>query len=160
MQASRGDPARLYDELETLWGQYIKTVGSNIAALGPGKPFLDYWPVSNDYFVVFNSNAVFLGHIENADLRKALIVAYSSAKGLIDSFRLNNAMVEKLDIAHQAQALNPSDVTSRIAQVRLQTLTHYGSVLKEAYTEVEAAVKNALRQLQKAGVFTDSTQKS
>lgn len=140
----------IHDELETLWDHYLKTVGNQIAALPKDKPFNAYWPVSNDYFVVFNSNAVFLGHIEDSDLRKSLIVAYSAAKGLVDSFRLNNAMVEKLELAHQAAALNPNDVTNRIAAVHLQTLTNYGAKLREGHAQVDAAVADALRRLRKS----------
>ncbi len=146
----------IHDELETLWEQYLLTVGNAILALPANQPFRAYWPVSNDYFVVFNSNAVFIGHLRDDDLRKSLIVAYSRAKGLIDSFRLNNGLVERFENAHSIALQNPTPATQNIAGSHLSVLTQYAGVLKQGHTMLETSVNDALRRLRKAGVLAQN----
>ncbi len=135
-------------------------VGNDIAALPSGQPFKAYWPVSNDYFTVFHSNAVFLGHLRDDDLRKSLIVAYAGAKGLIDSFRLNNAMVERFENADAFALQSPTPAAQHVARSHLQVLTSYAAVLKQGHVEMEVAVKDALRRLRKAGVLAQNSGKS
>ncbi len=54
-----------------------------------------YYPLTQDYFTVYQSNAHLIGEIQNEDLRGLIILTYSAAKGVVDSYRYNNHIVEK-----------------------------------------------------------------
>lgn len=52
-----------------------------------------YYPLTQDYFTTYQSNAHLIGEIENDDLRNLIIEMYSEAKGVVDSYRYNNHIV-------------------------------------------------------------------
>jgi len=143
----------IHDELETLHDVYSLAVGSAIEALPDNQPFNFYWPVNHDYFTVYNSNAVFIGHLTDADLRKEIIVAYTRAKAVIDSFRLNNWMVERHELAYFTwqQAQTPANLQAM--QARHDVLTKYAATLKRGHGMLTGSIDSTLRRLQKAGVM-------
>lgn len=146
----------IHDELETVHKVYGLSVGSSIAALADNTPFHSYWPVHYDYFTVYNSNAVFIGHLSDADLRKQIIVAYTHAKALIDSFRLNNWMVERRELAFLTwqQAQTPANLQA--LQARDAVLISYAATLKKGHTMLEGSFDGALRSLRKAGAMNQA----
>jgi len=143
----------IHDELETVREVYSLSVGSAIAALPDNQPFNSYWPVNFDYFTVYNSNAVFIGHLTDVDLRKEIIVAYTRARALIDSFRLNNWMVERHEIAYLTwqQAQTPANLQAM--QARNEVLTKYAATLKKGHGMLTESIDSTLRRLRKAGVM-------
>ncbi|MDS0850508.1 hypothetical protein [Burkholderia cenocepacia] len=146
----------LHDELETISEVYKSSVGNQIATLPKGQPFLYFWPVSSEYFAVYHSNSVFIGHLKNNDLRKSLIQTYTYAKALIDSFRLNNAFVEKHQQAVFITAQAPTDANKQFVQVTHQQLVLYGEILQESHRRLEKSAEETLRALRKAGVLSDT----
>lgn len=60
----------IHDEIETLWDSYLSTVGSHVESLREGNALMLYWPVTQDYFTIYNSNASLIGKISDHDLRK------------------------------------------------------------------------------------------
>ncbi|MFC6308069.1 hypothetical protein E2553_33265 [Paraburkholderia dipogonis] len=145
----------LHDELETVSEVYKSSIGNQIGALPKGQPFLYFWPVSSEYFSVYHSSAVFIGHLKDNDLRKALIQTYTYAKALIDSFRLNNGFVEK----HQQVAFitnqAPTDANRQTLQATYQQLVLYAGVLQESHKRLERSIDDTLRRLKKAGVLCE-----
>lgn len=87
----------IHDEIETLWEIYEADMGVQLEALHDGNPLLVYYPVMQEYFTVYNTNGFLIGHVEDPDLRKLIIQVYSKARGLIDSYKMNNDMVGKLE---------------------------------------------------------------
>ncbi|MFM0000191.1 hypothetical protein PQR57_04085 [Paraburkholderia dipogonis] len=146
----------LHDELETVAEVYKSSIGNQIGALPKGQPFFYFWPVSSEYFGIYHSNAVFIGHLKDNDLRKALVQTYTYAKALIDSFRLNNAFVEK----HQQAALitnqAPTDTNKHMLNAAYQQLVSYAETLQESHKRFERNIEDTLRRLRKAGVLTES----
>ena len=146
----------VHDEIETLWDTYIEKVGSHVEALQPGQPFEYYWPITQEYFTVYNNNAFLIGRIKDHDLRKLIVSTYSKARGLIDSYRLNNELVHKYEQAvllHQEtnQAVHASHVNAR-----LQALVTYATSLKQSHMEVKSQVQELLRELRKKGVLSQN----
>ena len=82
-----------HTELQTLWERYLSTAGQKVEDLSPGNPLLMYWPITQDYFTIYSTNARKIGEIEDPRLRKLLVTAYIRSRGLIDSFRMNNAPI-------------------------------------------------------------------
>ena len=75
----------IHDEIETLWDNYMDGIGHHTEALADGQPLNIYYPVTQEYFTVYNTNAFFIGRIRDHDLRKLIVSTYSKARGLIDS---------------------------------------------------------------------------
>ena len=145
----------LHDELETIAEIYRSSVGSQISALPKGQPFAYLWPVSSEYFGVYHSNAVFIGHLKDNDLRKALIQTYTYAKALIDSYRLNNVFVERnqqtVFITNQA----PTDANKQMLQATYSQLVQYADVLRDSHKRFEHSIDDTLRRLRKTGVLSE-----
>ena len=120
-----------HDEIETIWESYHGNAGAQIEALEDGHPFLMYWPITQDYFTVYNANAFFIGRIKDHDLRKAIIATYTKARGLIDTFRMNNDFVQKYEYAYILFQETQNPVHQASVNNYLQILTQYAPKFKK-----------------------------
>ncbi|MBW8039054.1 MAG: hypothetical protein FVQ85_03545 [Planctomycetes bacterium] len=82
-------------EIETLWTRYQETAGHVVESLANNKPITYYYQVTQDYFVVYKSNATLVGHIPDRRLREILVKTYVEIQALIDSYNLNSQMVKR-----------------------------------------------------------------
>lgn len=85
----------IHDELETVFENYQATMGNRIESLQDGQPLFWYYPLVSDFFNVYNGNTFLIGRIKDHDLRKNIIKTYTLGKGMIDSYRMNNDLVQK-----------------------------------------------------------------
>ncbi|MBJ9962899.1 hypothetical protein [Burkholderia seminalis] len=141
----------LHDELETIKAIYMSTAGGPMQNHAPRDPFLYYWPVSGDYFSVYHSHVAVLGYIQDDALRKALIQTYTYAKGLLDSFRLNNIFVERHEVAAQLHLREPSKDHQNALTIAREQLRLYAPTLVQSHQRLVAAVDSCLQQLRMAG---------
>jgi len=81
-------------ELEALWGFHQRRVGALVANLPDGKPLEIYYPLTQDYFTIYNSNAAKIGSIKDEKLRTAIVVTYNKCKKVVDGFKYNNRLYE------------------------------------------------------------------
>lgn len=144
----------LHDEHETLWNTYNERVGVNIEALPPDQPFICYWGVFQEYFTVYNSNAFLIGKIANNDLRKSIIETTIKARGLIDSFRLNNDFVYKYEQAFLLAFQTNEDKHNQLVEIHRKTLIKYAEKLKQGHQDQKERVQNLLREFRKQGVLS------
>jgi hypothetical protein len=147
----------IHDELETLWNNYNEKVGAHVESLQPGQPFLLYWAAFQDYFVIYTQNAHLIGRVENHDLRKQIVSAYSRAKGLMDTYRLNNEILHKYEQAILLHQETNDPVHKSQAEAYLQSLTQYSVSLKQSHMEVKIEVQALLRALLKQGVLSSKS---
>lgn len=84
-------------EINTIWDMYINRVGTLLEELSDEEMFGYIYPINQDYFTVYSNNADLIGSIENKNISNSIIKIYTMAKGLIDSFQLNNQMLEKVE---------------------------------------------------------------
>ena len=129
-------------EVETLWETYYESAGKRLEALEKGKAFMYFYPISQDYFTVYNGNAFFIGRIGNPRLRRTIVEAYTKARGLIDSFRLNNDMVQKwnhLDLMRQ-DSQNP--VLIHMMWMQEQSLVHHAVKLREIHQQTKESLEH------------------
>lgn len=145
----------IHDEIETLWDNYIDGIGHQLEALADGQPLNMYWPVTQEYFTVYNTNAFFIGRIQDHDLRKLIVFTYSKARGLIDSYRLNNDLVQKYEYAFWIFQETQNQIHRANAESRYTALTNYATALKKGHAEVKKQVQELLRELRKKGVLSD-----
>ncbi|AQQ19863.1 hypothetical protein [Burkholderia cenocepacia] len=143
----------IHDELETLKTVYMSTAGGVIQNHSACDPFIYYWPVSGDYFSVYHGHVAVLGYIQDDALRKALIQTYTYAKGLLDSFRLNNIFVERHEIAAQLHLREPSKDHQNALAIARDQLSLYAPVLVQSHQRLLAAIDSCIQQLRAAGAI-------
>lgn len=145
----RGLLQSLHDEIETLWETYMKGIGVKLEALTDNQPFLFYYPVTQEYFTVYTGNSFLIGQIDDNDLRKAIITSYTKARGLIDSYRFNNDLLQKYEYWSFLfqESKNPQHATNRDAY--LKTLINCAKDLKISHDELKGDVNNLLRMFRK-----------
>lgn len=144
----------LHDEIETLWESYMEGVGSKVESSQDDQPLGFYWVVTQEYFTVYSGNAHLIGQIEDADLRKSIVTTYSKARGLIDSFAMNNQIVQKLEYAQLMFQETGSLVYQTQANAYMQALTMYAKSVRESHTSLKNCVQSLLRDLRKLGVLS------
>ena len=144
----------IHDEIETLWESYSATAGAHVEALREGNAVLIFWPITQDYFTIYNTNASFIGKIKNHDLRKQIVATYSKSRGLIDSYCMNNDLLQKWEHADLLFQETQNQIHKNHEQARFQSLVQYGASLKKGHLELKTMVSELLRRLRKEGVLS------
>ena len=139
----------IHDEIETLWGLYMQGIGHQLEALEKNMPFDVFYPVTQDYFTVYTSNADLIGRIKDHDLRRQIVTTYSMARGLVDSYRLNNNLVQKHEHVYWMLKKTDDHFHEQMAFGHYQALVEYAEVLKKVHGKVKKQVAELLRTLQK-----------
>jgi hypothetical protein len=128
-------------EVETLWDNYFEGAGKRLEALEKGKAFMYVYPISQEYFTVYGGNSILIGRIADARLRRSIVETYTKARGLIDSFRLNNDMVQKwnhLDLMRQ-DSQNPTLI--HMMWMQEQSLMHHAIMLREIHQQTKDSLQ-------------------
>lgn len=138
----------LYHEIETLWERCMDTAGRQLESLNQGEMLNMFYPVFQDYFTFFHANAAIIGRIPNSSLRKSIVATYTKGKGLNDSYKMNNAMLEDFNkLAAQGDYIAADGVHLRILQEQGQILVQYASAIREAHDDVKDNVAALLKSL-------------
>jgi hypothetical protein len=146
----------IHDEIETIYDRYQEAMGAHVESLGKNEALNMYYPLVSDFFTIYNTNSLLLGRIPNNDLRKQIIKTYTLAKGIVDSFRLNNDFVAKHEYAHKLYNETRLDVHNHQATAHYQALIDYAAVIKEMHCTLKIEVNILLRQLRKEGVLSEN----
>jgi hypothetical protein len=141
----RGVLQALRDEINTLWDIYILTAGQELENLQQNAPFTSYYPITQDYFTIYTGNASLIGRIKNDDLRKAIVTTYTKARGLVDSFRLNNDFISKFEYWHSLSQQDYHPVYARNAEIYHTSLITYAGKLQNSHNHLKALVQNLLQ---------------
>lgn len=144
----------IHDELESIYERYQETMGARLESLSDNAPLNYYYPLVSDFFTVYNGNTFFIGRIPDHDLRKRIIQTYTLAKGLVDSFRLNNDLVSKWDQASMLHQETKSEVHHQHMLVINASLIEYAKSLKKGHARLKTEVAVLLRELRKNGVLS------
>ena len=154
-QLIKGLLQSIHDEVETVYERYLETMGGKLESLNEMEPLIIIYPLVSDFFSVYNGNSFLIGRISNNDLRKKIIKTYTLAKGMVDSFRLNNDLVNKYEYAYFLYSESQLDVHKNQMSAHYQSLINYASTLKHAHNEFKKEVSSLLRDLRKAGVLNE-----
>lgn len=88
------------EELTVLWNTYYENIGSKLEEQinsSQRNSFDWFYPIDGNYFNIYDSNTNLLVKIEDSETREKLIEVYIRAKGLVDSYKFNNMLLEKLE---------------------------------------------------------------
>lgn len=155
VQLIKGLLQAIHDEIETVYDRYQETMGSRIESLADGEPLYFYYPLVSDFFSVYNGNTFLIGRIPNNDLRKQIIRTYTLSKGIVDSFRLNNDLVQKFEHASKVYEETQQEVHKKHAVGYHGSLVEYAKALKQSHQVLKQDIFNLLRALRKHGVLSE-----
>ncbi len=145
----------IHDEIETLWELYQSGIGYKLEALQENYALLYYYPVTHDYFTVYVSNAFLIGQVEDADLRKLIVQVYSKARGLIDSYRMNNDMLSKFEFWSNLHRETNNPIYEQNANGQLAAMQIYAKSMKKSHDDLKEFSGKLLRSLRKMGVISE-----
>ena len=145
----------IHDEIETIYERYQETMGAKLESLKESEALTFYYPLVSDFFTVYNGNSFLIGRIPDNDLRKQIITTYTLAKGMIDSFRLNNDLVGKFEFADKIYQETQQDIHKKQAVAHYNSLVDYAKTLKDGHTKLKNEITSLLRELRKNGVLNE-----
>jgi len=82
-------------EISNVWNRYYETVGKKVEALNENEGLNLFYPVFDNYFVVYDNNTNCLGNLDK-ELSEIIVKTYILAKGLKDSFVFNNSLINEI----------------------------------------------------------------
>ncbi len=144
----------IHDEIETLWDLYMEGIGHKLETLPNGQALNIYYPVTQEYFTVYNTNAFFIDRIKDHDLRKLIVSTYCKARGLIDSYGLNNDFVGKHEHAYWLFQETKNQIHQAAAAGHYRAMVDYAATLRKGHAEMKKQVTDLLRALRKEGVLS------
>lgn len=133
------------DEVDTLWNRYMWGIGEELEKLPENQPFLWQYPLTQNYFSVYDNNSSLIGKIKEDNLRKLIIITYTQAKGLIDSYRFNNEMVKTYEDFSLRQTSNPT--FGEKVEAELAALIRYAEGIKKQHNEIRENIVELLKRL-------------
>ena len=77
-------------EINALWSFHMRRIGNLIEQLPDGQPLEFYYPLTQDYFTIYHSNANMIGRIKDGSLAEAIVLCYNKCKKVVDGFKYNN----------------------------------------------------------------------
>lgn len=131
-------------------------MGSRLESLVDGAALNFYYPVFSDFFTVYNGNSFLIGRIPDNDLRKQIIKTYTLSKGMVDSFRLNNDLVQKFEHSNMVFFETKQQIHQQQATAHYQALVGYAKTLKQQHYMLKQEIQNLLRELRKHGVLSEA----
>ena len=150
-------------ELDALEGLFSRSVGQDLAGVQDGQGLWTRLAITQNFFCVFEANAVHLGRIE-ASTSKQIIRAYALLKSFVENFRINNSYLEECDrLSARMNGLLPPGSTDAQAQACTQELgtrmtvvskclVRQAKVLKEMEIEVRRAVASLNDTMRRQGI--------
>lgn len=139
----------IHDEIEILWSGFNQKIGEMLLQSKPGVPFAVTWPGPVRPFVIYEGHNDKIGMVQDAEVRRAIIVTYARADGLLQSFRMNNALIQKYENAkkYDMEVNRPKAFGPSTASAHEATLVRYADALRGSYREVESCVEHLLTLL-------------
>ena len=140
--------ACLATELDMLGRFYENGIGKDLARSNTPQPLRVHFALTEKWFTVFEANANHLGRLE--ELRSASIIKiYGLMKSMVEYFRINNLLLDQLELLEKHLAGVCDDYAAREKQHHLiQQMTSLATMLKELEHSLKEEVKvfDSLRQ--------------
>ncbi len=147
----------IHDETKTLWERYMEGIGNKLEKLPNGKGFFIYYPLTQEYFTIYNGNSFLIGRIPDNNLRMAIVNGYSGARGLIDAYRLNNDFVQKYEQSYFLFHKTKKQEIKEEMMGYVATLVDYAGTLKRLHNELKENVNDLLKMLEKKNLSREET---
>ena len=130
-------------------------MGSRIESLKEGEALMFFYPIASDFFTVYNGNSFLIGRIPDNDLRKQIIRTYTLGKGMVDSYRMNNDLIQKYDYWCQMFQESKNVIHQHNAEAHYNAMVEYAKSLKIGHQEAKSESTQLLMILKKYGVMSE-----
>lgn len=118
-------------EVKTLKSIYDADTGARLRQHPAGEPYFRWLHISQNHFVVFESNAEHIGKIE-PELASHIIEVYELMKLMVESLGVNRHHTDKLEKVNDSLQTRPDDAELvRIRQWLLAEMIRQAGILKE-----------------------------
>lgn len=117
------------------------------------KGWLTY-KLRQQYFTVYDSNAQYLGHVEDDQLRAAIVRTYTLAKGLIDTHLVNNDLLVQYENISGFDVSSYSAIIQQNQQNTIRRWKAFGTEIKTAYNLTKESVTLLLDLLNQSDALT------
>lgn len=135
-------------EIDTLWNRYQETMGIHVESLTTGNFINLYYPVTQDYFTVYKSNANLIGRISIRRLREILVKTYVEAQTIIDSYRMNNSMVADLEHWYELTLEESTNQVYKNYYDAIQkNLVDYADMIRKSHYQLKSDVETLISTL-------------
>lgn len=140
------------DELSVNMQMAHQTVGNALEKTEPGTACYFTFPVQEDPFCIYNSLTNRLHLIKDEKLRFQIIKTYGVAKGAVQTFRFNNELVTKIELARRMYRSNGTFRDEMGVRLVEAQISDYGDNVRGHYAQVKIEVDNLLSILRESGL--------
>jgi hypothetical protein len=137
----------LRDEIACFLEGASRTPVCPIEAAPEGKPYEGLFTASQDYFTVYHRNADLVMQIDDADLRRHIILTYNRAKGLLDTVTMNRLYLERYHYLQSTFLKTKDSSVQAESEDYRHALIEIATQLKKADADFKIAARNALETL-------------
>ncbi|EPG3109397.1 hypothetical protein NER38_002285 [Klebsiella aerogenes] len=133
-------------ELECLFTIYNARMAEHMSSYDGNSPFLFQFPVTQNYFTFYESNSLALSKVSESTLNE-IVALYASSRSLVDSFRGNNVMIEKLIQARRIYESTGLDQHREQFNTDYNIATDYGVGLKDIHLQTMKKYQTCLASI-------------
>jgi len=133
-------------EISTIWEFHMRRIGSRVEQLADGDIMDFYYPLNQDYFTIYNSNAWKIGAVRDARLRQAIVICYNKCKKVVDAFKYNNELLAEMRRLTQKKDAAFTSLTNGEAYI-MKTLAALAKIIREDHVELKGYVENLMSLL-------------
>lgn len=123
-------------EIESIFLAYTKGMGKRVGELTSNQPLLYIYPIQQNYFNVYDNQTALLGLIKDTELLSQIVKCYVEMKSLADSFLMNNAYLEKLEIYQNRQDNQSKPIVILLKRI----LIEYAAQLKNTHNNLTISI--------------------
>ena len=136
VETVKGVILALQAEIKTLLEIYETEFKEEIEALEEDKEFDSFYPVTQNYFILYEQNARYVGLIPDDELRDLIIKTYLRGRTILDTHQFNNEMLAETDRLHVLYAQKPSPELLEQIQLSEKQSREYGINIQINYHEL------------------------
>ena len=118
-----------------------------IEAVPEGKPYEGLFTASQDYFIVYHSNAALVMQIADANLRRSIIQTYTRAKAVLDTVNMNRLYLERYHYLQSTFLKTKDALVQAESEDYRQALVQISGQLKRADAEFRRTAASLLEML-------------
>ncbi|EKZ2441578.1 hypothetical protein ACU63X_01740 [Klebsiella aerogenes] len=134
-------------EIITLIDLYKSRMSDSIDNYDGSEPFSNIFPLSQNYFSFYDTNSLSLASI-NEEALKSIVMFYGSAKGLVDTYKMNNDVVDELSKLQTIFHETNMDIHKFNWEQTYHIAIDYGKSLKDIHNEVMSRVQVCLENIE------------
>lgn len=145
-------------EITSLLEIYQTRMSGAIDTYNGSEPFMQLFPITQNNFPFYESNALALCSVSESTLN-SIVRFYGSARSLVDSYKMNNTVIEDLAKVQTLFFETQLDVHKINWQNTYSMATEYGKGLKAIHIEVTSRLEVCLTEIDEEIIIINTPEK-